>query len=445
MNLKYCNFETWSSNHSPEHKDRLYRELYPYNVFSRIDFTEKLIDNEQKVEFNYASYFVELQKIELQENDRYRTTFKLSTSPKSKTQGWKKRSWDERFQIVYTKNFDFITVFTKSEDSSKDYIKRFYKDNFQKITENRSIPISDLLFRTLVSTLSEDLFGIGNYYEEFKLLKEGYRDLPQHNQFHTKDRNFFSPLYSKNRKLWVCHSFNEDKAHRIAFYNGNQCDELYVIYCNPTYTRHHRCDYPNTHILSLFEFVYRNSKKLYGEFDRQIRFLQNHLNTQEEYSEESLINEINHPKTENYEILKSELMETLGIMKITPTNNIDLFHYLSAMNLINSWINQNRKKKNDSEKLFRDMFFFKTYLSDAVSEIIKNGKFGSIIYLEKKLIIIEINDFQFSFHHIPLTQYLNNYLSSKENIKIKWSGKRLQHIAPLIFRYSKEITKKASV
>jgi hypothetical protein len=166
------------------------------------------------------------------------------------------------------------------------------------------------------------------------------------------------------------------------------------------------------------------------------------MNTQEEYSEESLINEINHPKLENYEIFKSELMEAFGIMKITPTNNIDLFHYLSAMNLINSWVNQNKKKKSEAEKLFRDMYFFKTYLGNAVSEIIKNEKLDSRIYLENNLIIIEINDFQFSFHHVPLTEFLNNYLLSKENVEIKWSGKRLQPIASLIFRYTREISKK---
>lgn len=444
MNLKNCNFDTWSKNHSPEHKDKIFRELYPYNVFSRIDFSEKLINSEQRILFNHATYFAELQKIELQENDRYRTTFKLSTTSKSKTQAWKKRSWDERFQIVYTKNLDFITVFTKSEDSSKDYLKRFYKGNFQKITENRSLPISDLLFRTFVSTLCEDLFGDGNYYEEFKLLKEGYRKLPQHEQFHLKDKNFFSPIYSQERKLWVCHSFNEEKAHRIALYNGNQCDELYVIYCNPTYTRHHRCNYPNVHVLSLFEFVYRNSKKIYGEFEKQIRFLQNHMHSQEEYSEESLLDEIKQPIKGNYEIFKSELMEALSIMKISPKNDIDLFHYLSSMNLLNSWINQNKKKKDSSEELYRDMYSFKTYLGDAVTEIIKNGKLGSKIYLEQNLIIIEHHNFQFSFHNIPLSQFLKRYISSKENVEIKWSGKRLQPISPLIFRYSKEIMKKAS-
>src|SRR5690606_8811833 len=119
--------------------------------------------------------------------------------------------------IVYSQNFEFITVFTKNEDPSKDYIKRFYKGNFQKLVANKSIPLSALLFRTLTSTLSEDLFGNGDYYKEFELKKDGHRKLPlkQFKEFKIKQNNFYSPIFSQGRKLWICLSFNEEKAHRI--------------------------------------------------------------------------------------------------------------------------------------------------------------------------------------------------------------------------------------
>ena len=278
MKLNNCNFYTWALNHSPEHKDRMFRELYPYKVFQRIDFAEDKLNVEQIINFNTIKYFAEIIKIELQENNRYRTTFELNTAPKSKRHQWKKRSWNEIFQIVYTQDFNFITIFTKKEDSSKDYLKRFFKGNFNKITLNKSIPVSDLLFRTLVLNLSEDLFGNGNHYQEFLYTPEGILNHPEHKQFKRDRVNYFAPLYSKERDVWVCHSFNEEKAHRIGFYNGNQTKKLFVVYCNPTYTRHHRCNYENVHVVSLFEFVFKNSKKMYGSFDRHIRFLQNHLN-----------------------------------------------------------------------------------------------------------------------------------------------------------------------
>ena len=445
MRLVNCNFDTWAKNHSPEHKDRMFRELYPYKVFQKIDFSDEKLNTEQIIDFNNIKYFAEIQKIELQENNRYRTLFKLSTTPASNTQKWKKRSWDEKFQIVYTADYRFITVFTKKEDSSKEYLKKFFKGNFNKITLNKSIPISDLLFRTLVLNLSEDLFGQGNHYEEFHHIKEGIIELPEHRQFKRKNRNYFAPLYSKKRDVWICHSFNEEKAHRIAFFNANQTKKLIVVYCNPTYTRHHRCNYKNVQVISLFEFVYKNSRKLYGNYDSQIRFLQNHLNKQENYSINDLAKEINSPREHFYEINKSDVMEALGIMKITPKNKFDLFHYLSSMNLLNAWINQNKKQKNKNEKLFSDMYYFKTYLSKTLTHLITNNSYEARIYLEQDLVMIELNGFQFSFHHVPMSLEMTERLNSEKNKKIEWSGKRLQPIAPLVLRYAGELNKNASV
>lgn len=436
MKIRKCNFERWAENHSAEHKDRVFRELYPYSVISQIDFSKELVNKEQKIYFNYVEYYCVITKIELQENGRYRTLFRLTANPKSNSQTWKNRNWDDRFQIVYSKNYEFITVFTKSEDPSKDFIKRFYKGNFQKITNNKSIPLSNLLFRTLVSTLSEDIFGQGDFYKEFQLLKNGHRKLPNFKEFPIKQRNFFSPIYSQGRKLWVCLSFNEEKAHRIGFYNANQCDELFVIYCNPTYTKHHRCKYPNVHIVSIFEFVAKQSEEIELNNLKQIRFLQNHLNEQEIFSECELLEQIRNPKEENYEIYKSELMEALAIMKIIPNSEYELFHYLTSMNLLNAWIGRSKKEKK--KKLFSDMYFFKSYLSNTLEKLLNNEKFGAEIYLEPNLAMIELNGFQFSFHNIKMNDRLNEYMNSEHNKRIKWSGKRLQPISPLLFRYSKQ-------
>lgn len=441
--LKNCNFETWAFNHSPEHKDRIYRELYPYSVFQRINFSENFLNKKQTIEFNKVKYFVEVLKIELQENEKYRTTFSLKTILKSTKHNWENRCWNEMFQIVYTTSNDFITVFTKNEDSSKDLLKRYFKGNFQKIYANRSKPLSDLLFRTLVLNLSEDLFGDGDLYYEFELKDTQVVNNEEHYQFKNK-KSKYSPLFSKGTELWVCHSFDEEKAHRIGFYLGNNTKKLYVIYCNPTYTRHHRCTYQNVEILSLFEFAFKHSKNVFNNYDQQIRLLQNHLNEQVLYSESDLLKEIENPIEEKYEIYKSELMESLGIMKIAPKKTDDLFLYLSAMNLLNAWINRQKQTKTKKKKLFRDMYFFKTYLSNTISEMLNNEKLLAKIYLEPNLAMIEINNFQFSFHHVPLSDKMKEFLNSDKNIEIIWSGKRLQPIAPLLFRYARQLNKKVS-
>src|SRR6218665_155159 len=133
MKLKNLNFEQWQKNHTPDHNDKWCRELYPFSVFKNINFDNDLIDKEQQIDFSGISYFVTITKIELQENGRFRTTFDIATFPKSKTQEWKQRKWNTTFQIVYTPNNEFITIFSKKEDPSKDYVVRFMKGNFQKI------------------------------------------------------------------------------------------------------------------------------------------------------------------------------------------------------------------------------------------------------------------------------------------------------------------------
>lgn len=445
MKLKNLNFDQWLKNHSPDHNDKWCRELYPFNVFRLIDFENNLINKEQKIEFNNISYFVTITKIELQDNGRYRTSFDISTFPKSKTQEWKQRKWNTTFQIVYSQQFDFITIFAKKEDPSKDYVVRFMKGNFEKINSEKSIPVSELLIRTLILHIVEEAFPGGKHNQEYEFTKEGVNDRPEHPQFPRKKSNHFTPIYSIGRDLWICYSFTEEKAHRLAFYNANQCQRLVVIYCNPTYTRHHRCKYEGTEIISIYELSEKVSSEVRNKYERQIRFLQNHLNLPEIINVDELLNEINQPKLEEYEIQKSDLMEAFGTMKILPKSETDLFHSLCCINLINAYLSRQRKGTqilDKDAKLFRNMYSFKSYLCDILTERIKAKNFSAPIYIEKSLIMIEVNGFQFSFHNVPLNEPLENFSRSQDNRKIEWSGKRLQPIAPLLLKYSRGIRQK---
>jgi hypothetical protein len=441
MTLQDLDFGTWCKNHEDEHESKWCRELYPYNVFRQINFTPDKINIEQKIEFNRVDYFATIKKIELQENGRYRTTFELSTIPASKAQAWKKRTWNASFQIVYTAENKFITVFTKKEDPSKDYVTRFMKGNFEKINLNKSLPISELLFKTLLLHISEENFPGGQHNRKFNVINNGIRNLPEHPQFKRKEFDFF-PLYSIDRKIWISYSFNEEKAHRIAFYNANQCEKFLVVFCNPTFTRHHRCIYSDTQIISLFEFSNLLTSDLRLKYEPQIRFLQNHLNIGEQFNVEELKEEIENPKQTEYEIKKSDLMEALGVMKIMPTDKYDTFHSLAAINLINSWLSRNRNKKNISgkdNKLFKNMYYFKTYLADVLTDLIKREVDFAKIYIERDLSIVEIFGFQFSFHHTPKNETISDYEKSNTNKKIIWTGKRLQPIASLLLNYSRTL------
>lgn len=444
MQIKNLTYEQWEINHISSHEDKWCRELYPFHVFSKIDFDIEKINVEQRIRFNQITYYISIKKIELQANERYKSTFDLSTIPNTNYQAWKYRTWNSTFQIVYSESFDFITVFTKKIDPSKEFVVRFMKGNFLKINEYKSIPISELLFRTLLLHLAEEKFPFGQNNYKFITNPNGIRQLAEHPQFKRK-KGEFAPIYSLNRDVWVCYSFTEEKAHRIAYHVANQCKELIVVYCNPTYTRHHRCKYENTLIISLYEFSDMASSDVWINYENQVRFLQNHLNLLEEYDEDNLLDEITNPKQNEYIIQKSELMEALGIMRIKPLDDLDLFHSLSAINLINAFLSRERKNKtlNSKEKnLFRNMYFFKTYLSDILSERIVQKKFSIPIYIEDSLIIIKIFNFEFSFHNVPLNDILQDYESSSINKEILWNGKRLQPIAPLLLKYSRTLRNK---
>jgi hypothetical protein len=445
MRLINCNYETWKSNHDEKHKDKIYRSLYPYTIFKQIDFDETKINTNQEIHVSYSKYLVNILQIELQGNSRYKATFFLKTEHNNFFTKWKYRTWEEKFQIIYTQNYEFVTVFTKNEDSSKRYLTSFFNGNFEKITINRSIPISELLFNSLASLLSENIFEHGDFDREFPVLSHGVRSLKIPKSFkkgRTK-KEFVYPLFSINRDLWVFNAFTEEKAHKIAYFNCNQCKVLYVIYCNPVYTKHFRCNHENVFVVSLFEFSYIFKKEIDNVYSKQIRYLQNHLNDISSFNILELKSEIENPRFEEYEIHNSELLESLAIMKIYPTNNSDLLLYLSAMNLLNSWINRSRQKAKKM-KLFRNMYFFKSYLADSILQILNNKSISDYrIYIEKDLIMIEIKEFQFSFHNVPMNDGLLNFLVSDNNIKFVWKGIRLQPISPLIYRLVKEMNKKS--
>lgn len=444
MILNNLNFATWCKNHDDEHNAKWCREVYPWVVFSKIDFAQDKIGTIQTVLFNKINYNIKVIDIKQQNNGRFIATFELITIPKFNKMKWEERTWNTCFQMVYTPNGDFITVFTKKEDPSKELVSKFMKGNFLKVEEYRSIPVSELLFKSLISYIAKEEFTELLYYKEYAYIPEGYRTLPEHNQFKARQKAFY-PLYSLGRERWISYCFNEEKAHRMALSIANQCNYLIVIYCNPIYTRHHRCTYPNTEVLSLYEFCNRISPKTRKKYEKQIKLLQNHLNIPTEQSIASIIKEINNPAKDFYPIEKPDLMESYGIMKMEISNLYDAFYYFAAMNLINAWLSRKNKIANASKKeakLFKDMYYFKTYIQSTITDLINNNKqIEDInIYIEKNLVMIDLLGFVFSFHNIPLNEAIIQYSLSNKNKTIEWTGKRLQPIAPLLLAYARLIS-----
>lgn len=441
MRLISLNYHTWCKQHPPAHGDTWYRELYPYNVFAQVDFSPELIGVEQTLEYNRTAYSAKISLIEMQDNGRYRTTFELRTGPQSTAQLWEEQRWNTTFQIIYSDSYWFVSVYAKREQL-KDYVAGFKRGSFDKITLNKSLPLRDLLFRTLALSMAEAKFPLGAHNEEFDYLGEGVRRLEEHPQFRRKPWPF-TPLLAVARDTWVVVSFTEEQAHRLAFYLSNQCHNLYVVFCNPTYTRHHRCDHPSTHVLSLHDFANLLADAVRFKYEPQIRFLQNQLGPLEKDDPKKLLAEITNPLEEEYEVQNTDLMEAWSLAKVTPKTQEDAFHYLAAMNVINAWISKNRKNhKGDAPRLnksLRDMYSFKTHVATLITDLIVTPRPFVKLFVAKNLALIEINSFQFAFHNVPKNETILQFEHGTANREIAWCGRRLQPLAPLLLRYARAI------
>ncbi|KAA0993516.1 hypothetical protein [Dyadobacter aurulentus] len=442
--LSNLNFDTWLRNHSNDHYAKWCRELYPYSIFNLIDFSEHALHKKQRLWYNFITYRAEILCIEMQENGRFCSEFSLNYNNVSKGIGWNNRLWNETFKIIYTDKFEFITVFTSKNDPSKIIVSNFMKGKFLAIEKNKSKPLSDLLFRTLIAHMCKEKFIGGTHARTYDILNSGHRKLPSHPEIDIRYISY-TPIYSMERELWIAYSFSEERAHREAIAIANQCNELIVVYIKPTYTRHHRCKFENTQVVSAFEFWSSLNINLRSKYDKQIRFLQNHLNSDTPIDLILLRKQIDDPETNAVEISKPDLLEAFSVMKIPPGSEKDIFYKLAAFNLINYWASKQRKKdviENEQDDLFRNIYYFKGYLSNFVTDLIKQRRLHIKIYINMNLLLIEVNKFQFSFHNVPKNNVIDEYEKSEDNIEIEWCGKRLQPVASLIFKLSKALNTK---
>ena len=189
--------------------------------------------------------------------------------------------------------------------------------------------------------------------------------------------------------------------------------------------------------MSLLEYIYIQSKSINSEYIEQVRFLQRNLELPITPNKKELRKEIHNKINKKYPIDENDLLEALAITKIMPLSKKDLRIFLASANLINSWL-ANQRINDKSNKLFRNMYYFKSYLAKATSAMISNNNyFESNLYIDNNLIMFEIEEYQYSFHSVPKTDTMKAYEQSLDNIEIIWSKKRLQPIASPIFQLEK--------
>lgn len=445
MRISGVNFQTWCRNHARDHDARWCRQLYPWRAFAAIDYGKNNIDTEQIVESGGIKYTAILRAVYIGDNSRLNFLIDLTTGARSNTARWKNIPWNSRFHLVATIDGNFITLFTEKRDPAKSLLGSFMAADFANIEAHRCLQYSNLLFRSIVSYRAEELFGVQDNSAPFLWNPSGARKLDPHPQFRNSVRQIpLYPLWADGRRLWVTAQWTEEKAHRFALYNANQCMELIVVYCHPTFSRHHRCVYEGTKVVSLLSFVSGSPDRRRSLFHRQARFLINNLQIQEIKNKKTtkgsrtITDEIIALRnTKKLEIPVSLLREAKSGLEFEITSVGDAAYFFSCANLINAALTGQYGVGSIPTSLSKGVHSFKARVSHVAESLIQNPIEGIEIYFDQHLMYVKIDRIQFSFHAIAHSETIRRFIRSAENKQQDWSGIRLQRISPIVLDWGR--------
>lgn len=441
MKIHSLSFETWLANHPGDHAARWCRELYPWNVFAKLDYALTSIDVPQHVIVGDEQFLATVTRSFQGKNGRPNFLVHLKSQSDSPSEQWQHRQWNDVFQLVAAPDGHFITLFTQQTDPSKELLRQFMAGGLPRVERVRSLPLSGMLFRSLVAYAATDLFGPLKSTEAVVVksrigLLRGAAP---------PDREItVAPFLSQGSDLWLLHSFTEEKAHRIAITLAGQSRKLISVYCHPTFTRHHRCVDAGASVVSLSEFLGMGSPSIRNRYLPQARFLINHLQCPEEpdslASEADLRARILSGKEAQLRIHTSNLREAkAGLGRVILTRG-DAAYILACANLLNAALNKQLRLYRGAEELEKSVYSFKTHLSTSVEQIIESCPKDTSVYLAPNdLTLITVSEVQFSFHNIPRTSKLRDYAGSQQNAPQEWGGIRLQPIAPLVLAWARKL------
>ena len=440
MQVKNVSFDVWLENHDKDHKDKWLRQLYPWKLFNLIDYSEGSIGQYQKIAFENVDYFVTLKSRFIGKNERFNYLFEVKPDRTKRYNEWENRIWDNEFVLVATQELDFVTVFSKREDPTNQMIKYFKNRNFKKLSQFRNQEIAAFLFRTLISPIAEATFGKLEDYREFVWIPNGIRRLTIPPQFQSNVLSV-QPFLSHDRDIWISYAFYEDKAHRIALYNANQCEELIVVYCSSVLTKHHRCCLPHVKVVSLIRFLQLASESVLKEYLNHVRYLQNHLLfgrivCPDASEEERLFNRIQQT-TQEIPIFASHIKEAKAGLEIDPTTNTDAVYFFACANLFSAALN--RKILFEGKEIPRVAYSFKQIVKLNIEKLVKKPINDIEIFVDLGLdmIYVKASGLIFSFHSISHSHIILEYAKSALNKPIEWTGLKLQPISPLVLDWAR--------
>jgi hypothetical protein len=221
MRVHSIDFDTWCKNHSHDLEpppsgsnqsdSKWCRELYPWEVFPRIDYSSTMLKIPQNISIGEAEYTATITDRFVGKNGRSNFKIRLVSAPPSRRSTWEYGQWNEVFQLVVDPSGYIRTLFCNNKEPGKRLLNRFFNGEFEQIENIRSLPISRFFFRSLISYIAH-----GQYPGLSRLSEVEICERVNNTQTFPTHHRRFAPLLSCDRALWICYSFYEEKAHRLA-------------------------------------------------------------------------------------------------------------------------------------------------------------------------------------------------------------------------------------
>ncbi len=443
MRIASIDFETWCKNHAQDHDAKWCRELYPWEVFQRIDYDRSTLNTQQTIVVANEANTATIEKWYVAENGRINYLIRLGSIPSSKRQQWNQRSWNDVFHLVVDPSGNFITLFTEKPDPSKVLLRKFLSSMLADIESVRSLPISSLLFRSIISYAAHDSYEGLERFKSFSVVPS-FVEIENNQMIQPLRKDTYEPFLSKDRHLWILSSFTEEKAHRQALRVAGQAKRVIVVFCHPTFTRHHRCVDKSSIVVSLSEFLRMLSPAIHRRYIQQARLLINHLrqepNESAQPANSDAIVDVIRTQKEPIPIHTSELREAKAGLGMIVTTTGDAAYVCACANLLNAALNPRLKTYDGSLKLAKEVYSFKAIFGRAIEDIIRRPPSDVRAYVERGgPAYLNIRGLQFSFHAIPRTPAISAYESSELNAPQAWSELKLQPLAPLVLKWARAL------
>jgi len=439
MKIRSVSFASWCANHADDHAAASFRELYPWEVFGQLDYSSDVTNVAQYVQQGAESFVATVRDEFTGKNGRPNFLVHLKSTAAGRSR-WEHRHWDDLFQLVATESGDFITLFTKKDDPSKVALRRFMGGSLASLEQSRSLPLSGLLFRSLIAYAAEDIFG------PLKSASATRRK----GDAAASDAFRFEPFLARANDVWILYSFTEEKAHRLGLRHAGAARSIVVIYCHPTFTKHHRCQDVSVRVLSLSEFLNLGSAAVRAKYLGQARFLINHLKTGDEAdligSEADLHERLLRGKATRGEIFTSELREAKAGLGWLISTVGEAAYVLACANLLNAALNRNLHLYSGALRLEKNVYSFKAQLSRVVEQVVDLETDEVEVYVPGEgLTYARVRGVQFSFHAVPGSARMDAYASTDRNRPQTWSGLRLQPMAPAVLAWARAVLTEESM